>query len=542
MAYTAGFSVNVGDPTKASDVTTLAANDDFLKAAVDAIMADSATPSSTLKAAVVLADGVTAPTQSAGNNTTRVATTAFVKTAVDASSTDPGGSNTQIQYNNSGAFGASANLTFTGSLLTLSGDQVITDGNGLICGHTARVQVYNSTGENQILGTTDADANLSITRYSNDNGPPNLVFGKSRNGSLGSQTIVADGDPLGRIIFCGSDGVDMRSAGAWIEAECDGEFEADNVSGRIIFATTPDNAGSQDPTERMRIDSSGNVGIGTSSPDHIFHVQDVGANSFNTKFVLDLENTRRSGYTQAAIELASEYGSGGSGNFRTSAIAAELISDQSATDIVFYSESTERMRLDYNGYIQQFNGAGTPYGTKIEFTGAAPDNRTSFFIKLDDTAATRGYWWSDGDITTSDGGSVNSDERLKTNIVDATDKLADVMKLKVRNFEWTSEYHPAKVGEKKIGFIAQELATVFPSLIGEMDIAPDNSIEEELYTADDDIPDGKEIGDIKVAAKAHEPTMRKTIKDAFAPILVKALQEVTTRLEAAEAKIAALEA
>ena len=115
MAYTAGFSVNVGDPTKASDVTTLAANDDFLKAAVDAIMADSATPSSTLKAAVVLADGVTATTQSAGNNTTRVATTAFVKTAVDASSTSPGGSNKQVQFNNSGAFGGSANLAWDNS-------------------------------------------------------------------------------------------------------------------------------------------------------------------------------------------------------------------------------------------------------------------------------------------------------------------------------------------------------------------------------------------------------------------------------------------
>ena len=124
MAYTAGFSVNVGDPTKASDVTTLAANDDFLKAAVDAIMADSATPSSTLKAAVVLADGVTATTQSAGNNTTRVATTAFVKTAVDASSTDPAGSNTQIQYNNSGAFGASADLTFTSGLLVNAGQGI----------------------------------------------------------------------------------------------------------------------------------------------------------------------------------------------------------------------------------------------------------------------------------------------------------------------------------------------------------------------------------------------------------------------------------
>ena len=38
MAYTAGFSVNVGDPTKASDVSTLAANDDFLKAITDSLL------------------------------------------------------------------------------------------------------------------------------------------------------------------------------------------------------------------------------------------------------------------------------------------------------------------------------------------------------------------------------------------------------------------------------------------------------------------------------------------------------------------------
>ena len=144
-----------------------------------------------------------------------------------------------------------------GGAVAFAQDLTIADGSGLISGHTARVQVYSSTGENQILGTADADANLSITRYSNDNGPPNLVFGKSRNGSLGQQTIVADGDPLGRIIFCGSDDTDMRSAGAWIEAECDGAFEDNNIAGRIIFATTPDNPGSQDPTERVRIDSSG---------------------------------------------------------------------------------------------------------------------------------------------------------------------------------------------------------------------------------------------------------------------------------------------
>ena len=59
--------------------------------------------------------------------------------------------------------------------------------------------------------------------------------------------------------------------------------------------------------------------------------------------------------------------------------------------------------------------------------------------------------------------------------------------------------------------------------------------------AESQIPKGKAIGDVKVAAKDHEPTMRKAYKGAFAPILVKALQEVTVRLEAAEAKIATLE-
>jgi hypothetical protein len=115
------------------------------------------------------------------------------------------------------------------------------------------------------------------------------------------------------------------------------------------------------------------------------------------------------------------------------------------------------------------------------------------------------------------------------------------MRLQVRNFEWTPEYHPNKVGEKKIGFIAQEFETVFPSLVSDYDIATDNLIAEELYDEEDIIPEGKAIGDVKVAAKDHEPLMRKGIKSSLTPILVKALQEVTTRLEAAEAKIAALE-
>ena len=194
--------------------------------------------------------------------------------------------------------------------------------------------------------------------------------------------------------------------------------------------------------------------------------------------------------------------------------------------------------INANGHMDLSNkSAGAYYGFHMDAKCTAQDNNTSWFVKLDDCVATRGYWYSDGDVWTADAGTLTSDQRLKTNIVDASPKLEDVMKLKVRNFEWIPEYHPAKVGEKKIGFIAQELETVFPSLISEHDVARNNEIQEVLYKEGDVIPSGKSVGDVKVAAKAHEPVMRKSYKSAFTPILVKALQELTLRVEALESSV-----
>ena len=161
MAYTASFSVNVGDPTKATDISTLAANDDYLKAAADAIMHDSATPTAVLKS------GVSATTQSAGNNTTLVATTAFVTTAVAASSTSPAGSNTQVQYNNSSSFGASANLTFGSDVLTVASSDA----------SLPKIEIKN----------THADATAGILQFTKDT------------------ASGADSDAMGTISFFGTD-------------------------------------------------------------------------------------------------------------------------------------------------------------------------------------------------------------------------------------------------------------------------------------------------------------------------------------------------
>ena len=114
------------------------------------------------------------------------------------------------------------------------------------------------------------------------------------------------------------------------------------------------------------VDKSANaVGIGTTAPEHVFHIADVGANSFNTKAVFDLEGTRKTGYTQAALELAP---ASSGGTFRPYAIVSELIASQASAELVFYDNTTERMRINSNGSLRFDGGlrkeyfAGTVFG------------------------------------------------------------------------------------------------------------------------------------------------------------------------------------
>jgi len=69
---------------------------------------------------------------------------------------------------------------------------------------------------------------------------------------------------------------------------------------------------------------------------------------------------------------------------------------------------------------------------------------------------------------TANSGTVNvfSDIRLKTNITNASPKLNDLMKLNVVNYEFVGEYN---VLGKQLGFIAQEVEQIFPSLVREQD-------------------------------------------------------------------------
>ena len=108
-----------------------------------------------------------------------------------------------------------------------------------------------------------------IRNTSPGGGGAQLKLGATRGSDVNDYTIVQSGDGLGTLTFDGADGNEIVTA-ALIQAAVDGTPGDNDMPGRLIFGTTSDGASSS--TERMRIDSSGNVGIGTTSPAKQLHI------------------------------------------------------------------------------------------------------------------------------------------------------------------------------------------------------------------------------------------------------------------------------
>ena len=109
---------------------------------------------------------------------------------------------------------------------------------------------------------TSPYAGFGMVQNSNDTDSAPLIFGKSRGTSAAATTIVQDGDLLGRIEFQGMDGADLET-GASIFGVVDGTPGANDMPGRLVFNTTAD--GAHSATERMRIDSTGKVVVGSTA-------------------------------------------------------------------------------------------------------------------------------------------------------------------------------------------------------------------------------------------------------------------------------------
>ena len=109
----------------------------------------------------------------------------------------------------------------------------------------------------QIIGTGTDDTSITLSRFDNSVHSPYIAFSKSRNGSIGGNTVVQDGDSLGRMTFFGNDGTDGNTPAAEIDIEIDGTPGSNDMPGRIVFRTTAD--GASTTSERMRIRSDGHA-------------------------------------------------------------------------------------------------------------------------------------------------------------------------------------------------------------------------------------------------------------------------------------------
>jgi len=142
----------------------------------------------------------------------------------------------------------------------------------------AEAMRINSSG-NVLVGTTSnastqgatiqAITAMAARRNIAAAGGPAFRMEKSRATTDGTYTIVADTDTLGDYQFFGADGV-QYVIGASVKAVVNGTPGVNDMPTALTFSTTADGAAAV--TERMRIDSSGNVGIGTSSPVTKFEV------------------------------------------------------------------------------------------------------------------------------------------------------------------------------------------------------------------------------------------------------------------------------
>ena len=305
--------------------------------------------------------------------------------------------------------------------------------------------------------------------------------------------------------------------------------------------------------ERLRITSSGNVGIGLTNPSTKLDLYRAGsgvAGRFGKETIwgefqvdgqrIGIQGTRSSdnAITGFFVENPS---STGTSNF------------ESATIKVI---NTERVRVASNGYFRatrtgsyvfpannfhSFDNdwAGNEvlllthtttstsiYGLQIRYQNSTPNN-TAYFLNCRDSSATRFEVRNNGGLANYQSNDVNlCDEREKKNI-EALDSTWDCLKnWELKKFHYNED---ADTDDKRYGVIAQQVAPHCPEVITEW----------VKQKAEDAVLD--EDGNVVTPAK-EEITRMGVKEQQMMWMAIKALQEAQTRIETLEAEVAALKA
>jgi len=384
------------------------------------------------------------------------------------------------------------------------------------------------------IGTTNPGYNLQVA------GANSTVAINATNASLSS---------VGTLLYRNTDGNGQPREVASIE----GETAGNGGYGALAFQTAFNNS----LFERARIDRNGRFLVGTVSSSANTRVI-IAGNSGTPTAAADLRLQRGSANPASGVGLGALYFTDsneviGAG---VSAVAdGAWASNDYPTRLVFSttadgsSSPTERMRITSGGFLCATESgslkstslhnikatsaqttfafyntnASSPAGVLINFDSASPNATGNHFLYCSDLTAQRASIRSNGGLANYQSNNVDlSDERSKRNIAPASSTWNYVQAWEVVNYNYLED---AVEDAPRVGVIAQQVQQHCPDVV-----IPFQEAENAIL--DDD-------GNVVTPAKEERLGVRE---QQMMWMAIKALQEAQLRIEALEAKVAALEA
>jgi hypothetical protein len=197
-------------------------------------------------------------------------------------------------------------------------------------------------------------------------------------------------------------------------------------------------------TERARINSSGQFGVGTSSPSAIIHSSSSGLGDTGG---IKIQNTGSGGATFAIWPTATVNGEG-AGKLIISGPSGNAVTLDSSGNLLVGTTSSS-----FNERIVSQNGSSYTFGSYRTGTGSE-----GHCIFVNGNGAV-GSIFTNASVTLY---NTTSDQRLKENIQDSDSSSSLIDSLQVRKFDWK-----ANGSHQRYGFVAQELLTVAPEAVNQ---------------------------------------------------------------------------
>ena len=244
---------------------------------------------------------------------------------------------------------------------------IITSDGKMLLGLTTAI----GTDGLQIGGSGNA-GNSALYRFDANDSGPFLQLSKSRNATAGQNTVVQDDDELGTINFQGADGTDYHSA-ARIAAFVHGTPGNNDMPGRLVFSTTADGASS--PTEKVRIDSLGNLDISnpggnsytngtrisstgkvasyvsnsTSASDERIYVYNGSTTSYKAAIYANGDILANQGTFSGDLTVNAQINNSGTGGNRGAYLGNIKVGYGAYYNSIFMGDGTSNLYLQYSG-------------------------------------------------------------------------------------------------------------------------------------------------------------------------------------------------